>query len=191
MKQSQKTAVLTLLVREMLGRGSWCGETHIQKATFFLQELVDVQLDFGFILYRHGPFSFELRDELSSMQADDILSLQLRRLGYGASLVPTRFSEVFLDRFPKTVSKYQISVEFVADKFGQMNVSELERIATAFYIVKYGNFDGVDERVEELTDIKPHISESDAHDAFASVDQLMREVHFLGRSGEFATGHTW
>src|ERR1035441_4963526 len=74
MKHGQRMAVLTLLDREMLAKGSWCGETHIQKATYFLQELLGVDLGFEFVLYRHGPFSFELRDELSSMQADDILT---------------------------------------------------------------------------------------------------------------------
>ena len=47
MKRSQKLALLTLLNREMLSRGSWCGETHIQKATFFLQELLGVDAGFN------------------------------------------------------------------------------------------------------------------------------------------------
>src|ERR1039458_10326941 len=86
MKRSQRAALITLLNREMLKRGSWCGETHIQKAMFFLQDLLGVETDFEFVLYRHVPFSFELRDELSSMRADELLDLTVRREGYGPQM---------------------------------------------------------------------------------------------------------
>src|ERR1700685_1400925 len=114
MKHSQRAAILTLLNREMLKRDSWCGETHIQKATFFLQDLLGVDSGFDFILYRHGPFSFDLRDELSSMQADGLMELAVRREGYGPAYVPTSFSQTFLKRFPKTAARYADQVGFVA-----------------------------------------------------------------------------
>ena len=62
MKKSQRDAVLLSLVGEMINKGSWCGETHIQKAAYFLQVLLEVPLEFDFILYKHGPFSFDLSD---------------------------------------------------------------------------------------------------------------------------------
>jgi uncharacterized protein YwgA len=101
MKQSHRAAVIALLNREMLHNGSWCGETHIQKAMFLLQDLLGVDTGFDFILYRHGPFSFELRDELAAMQADGLLELVLRQPGYGPTYVPTQFSEEYSKGFPK------------------------------------------------------------------------------------------
>jgi uncharacterized protein YwgA len=63
-------ASLLLTMNEELRRaGSWAGETHMQKAIFFLQELIKVPLGFEFLLYKHGPFSFDLRDELTFMRA--------------------------------------------------------------------------------------------------------------------------
>src|SRR5438477_2081289 len=88
MKQAQRAAVLALLNRKMLERGSWCGETHLQKAMYFLQDLLGVDAGFEFILYRHGPFSFELRDALASLQADGLLDLAIRQQGYGPTYVP-------------------------------------------------------------------------------------------------------
>src|SRR6266545_4036200 len=64
MKRLQRAALLTELVEQMRAHDSWCGETHLQKATYFLQELLDVEMDYDFVLYKHGPFSFDLRDEL-------------------------------------------------------------------------------------------------------------------------------
>lgn len=163
----------------MLKRGSWCGETHIQKASFFLQDLLGVDAGFDFILYRHGPFSFDLRDEISSMQADDLLELAVRREGYGPTYVPTPFSEVFLERFPKTTARYMRQIEFVADELSDKGVSELERLATAFFIADREGIRQVGRRAQRLVDLKPHISLQDARLACEQVDRLIdRSVPF-------------
>ena len=179
MKRSQRVAVLTLLNREMLRMGSWAGETHIQKAAFFLQELLHVDLGFDFVLYRHGPFSFDLRDELARMQADDLVSLVVRSEGYGPTFVPTQFSDVFLERFPKTQERFRSQIEFVSKELAQMWVTELEKIATAFFITKHGENQSVEERARELVELKPHISLPDARLACKQVDGLIQRAEPL------------
>jgi hypothetical protein len=179
MKRSQRAALLTLLIREMLGRGSWCGETHIQKATFLLQDLLRVDTGFDFILYRHGPFSFELRDELASMQADDLLELVARRPGYGPTYVPTSFSEEFLERFPKTAARYTRQVEFVAGELHNMGVLELERLATAYYIAEREGITRKGDRAERLVELKPHVSLQEARLATDQIDRMIeRSIPF-------------
>ena len=59
MDRLRRAAILTQLVGNLRREGSWCGETHVQKATFFLQELMEVPLGFNFVLNKHGPFSFD------------------------------------------------------------------------------------------------------------------------------------
>jgi hypothetical protein len=168
----------------MAKRGSWCGETHIQKAMFFLQELLGVEAGFEFILYRHGPFSFDLRDELSSMQADDLLGLAVRHEGYGPAYVLTPFSEAFLERFPKTTARYIHQVEFVADELGDKGVAELERLATALFIARREGIDDIEERTERLVELKPHISRSEARLASQEVDHLIERARPLSFSEE-------
>ena len=113
MRRNQRAALLALLNREMLKRGSWCGETHIQKATFFLAEdllgvkapiSISFSIDTG-----HSRLCF--RDDLSSMQADDLLDLTVRLQGYGPTYMPTAFSETYLKRFPVTTARYAKEVE--------------------------------------------------------------------------------
>jgi hypothetical protein len=156
----------------MLKRDSWCGETHIQKAIFFLQDLLKVDAGFEFILYRHGPFSFELRDELSSMQADDLLELTVRREGYGPRYVPTSFSNTYLERFPKTTARYMKQVTFVADELSDKGVAELERLATAFFIANREGVRQIGRRAQRLVDLKPHISLSEARAACEQIDRM-------------------
>ena len=88
MDRLRNAALLTRLIEGLCSKGDWCGETHVQKTAFFVQELMGVPLGFRFILYKHGPFSFGLRDELTALRADGLLELEPRT--YGAQLIPTK-----------------------------------------------------------------------------------------------------
>ena len=48
MNRMAKAALLMQLLNEMRQRGSWCGETHVQKSVYLLQELFGVPLEFQF-----------------------------------------------------------------------------------------------------------------------------------------------
>jgi len=65
MERFERESLLALLVEALNQRGSWSGSTHIQKSAFFLQDLGETPLDYDFVIYRYGPFSFELRDDLN------------------------------------------------------------------------------------------------------------------------------
>ena len=67
MNKEQERTVMLSLIRSLRENGSWCGETHIQKAAYFLKTVTAVPLKFEFILYKHGPFSFDLRDHLGNL----------------------------------------------------------------------------------------------------------------------------
>ncbi len=65
MNQHENAAVVVELVEQLGRRNSWCGATHLQKTAYFLRELTSVPLDFDFVLYKHGPFSFDVQSEIS------------------------------------------------------------------------------------------------------------------------------
>jgi hypothetical protein len=48
MNDLQRSAIVATLVKECRARNSFCGETMVQKSVFFLQELLDVPLEFDF-----------------------------------------------------------------------------------------------------------------------------------------------
>ena len=124
-------------------------------------------------------FSFDLRDELSSMQADDLLELAVRREGYGPTYVPTPFSKTFLERFPKTTARYVRQIKFVADELGDKGVAELEKLATSFFIADREGIHQVGRRAQRLVDLKPHISLPEARSACEQVDRLIEKSRSL------------
>jgi len=180
-KRRQKQAVILALANGLIERGSWCGETHLQKATYFLEELTSVPLKLGFVLYKHGPFSFELRDEITAMRADGLLKLLLRPYPYGPSLHVADSGHRLQQRWPKCIEKYAANIAFVADRLGDLGVAELERLATALYVTRKHPRQSIKKRTSSLCALKPHISSEDAQAAVGEVDKMIAEwAHCAG-----------
>ena len=177
MKRFERDAVITSLIQALDEHGSWCGETHVQKAMFFLQEMTEVDLGFEFILYKHGPFSFDLRDELTAMRADLLLQLELRKSGYGPSLRPTENGQAMTERYWRTVESAETAIRFVAERFGDRDVAELERLGTALYVARRKKAGAEPEaQSDEIVRLKPHITPRQAEEALAMIRQWSEEL---------------
>lgn len=175
MKRLQRAAVLAELVVKLRKHGSWCGETHVQKATYLLQELAGIDVGYDFVLYKHGPFAFDLRDDLGSFSVDGILQYEPRQPPYGPRIAITGEAETVQRLYPKTLERVTGNVEFVAEKIDGRGVVELERLATALYVTK--NFDGdVESRAQQLCELKPHVPRKLAIRAVEEIDEIEEQL---------------
>ena len=178
MSRMRKAALLTYLIRSLRDGGSWCGETHIQKAAYFLQTLTYLDMGYEFILYKHGPFSFDLRADLTALRADGFATLEAHR-PYGSRFVPTERSEYVQGLYPKTLAKYRSAMDFVSRRLGGKDVSYLERAATALYVLEKAPQDappGDDDMARGVTELKPHISQSQALEAVREIRRIVAEA---------------
>jgi hypothetical protein len=170
-------ALIARLARTMRVQGSWAGETHIQKATYLLRELSGVPFDFEFILYKHGPFSFELRDELGDMQADQYLLREAQAPPYGPRFSVTARGEQLEARFRRTMERYGSQVDWIAERLQGRGVAALERLATALWVTRHSTKDAsVDDRAAELQEIKRHVAPGDAIAAIKEIDEMLQAV---------------
>jgi hypothetical protein len=174
MRQFQKASVVLMLGKQLRSQGSWTGETHVQKATYILQELLGVPTGFEFILYKHGPFSFDLRALLSSMEADRFIRWE-PQYPYGPSMEPGESADQLLRQFPKKPKEYSQQIEFIALKLGPYRVADLEKLATALYVT-HKTSGAKRERAERICELKPHISIAEARRAVAELDELTNEA---------------
>lgn len=173
MNRLQRAAVLLTLLNALKNRGSWCGETHLQKAVYFLEEMCGVPLGFSYILYRHGPYSFEFSDEITALRADLLLDLQLRP-PYGPTIVLGQNAQQLLANYPTTIRFYEPQITFVAERLGRSIVIDLERLATALYVTRESSPPADDERrAARLHEVKPHISIADAKLAIRQIDAML------------------
>jgi hypothetical protein len=165
---------LVLALADALGkRGSWAGETHVQKASYLLQHLLRVPLGFKYILYKHGPFSFDLRGAISEMEADDYIRWEPKPYPYGPSLQPGPNASYVLAT-SKYLRAFQGQIEFTAEKLAGKNVAALERLATALYVsLEVGS---AATRAQRIHALKPHVSLQQAEAAVIEIDRIRGEA---------------
>jgi len=170
MERRERDAVIAELIEQLHGRGSWCGETHVQKSMYLLQEIARLPTGFEFILYKHGPFSFDLRDELTAMRADFLLELEVRQPDYGPSLKLTENMDSVSRRYRKCVEQARPVIRFIAERVGDRQVVELERLGTALYVRRrHPEETNSLALARKIVELKPHISEPEAREAVSTV----------------------
>ena len=168
-----RNAIVLSLADELKAAGSWCGETHLQKSIYLLQELTRVPLGFDFILYKHGPFSFDLRDELTAMRADYQLELLIHPIPYGPSLVTTKFGKRLQERLSSVVKLHRNEIEFVAEHLGSKSVTDLEQLGTAYYVKKEDYSRSLGQVARRVNELKPHIPMDIAREAAVGIDEII------------------
>jgi hypothetical protein len=177
METLERYAILISLLKKMKECESWCGGTHIQKSVYFLQQMLGVPTGFDYILYKHGPFSFELRDELTAMRGKLILKLDSKPYPYGPSYAPGAIAEAVERRLPKTIEEYFLQVNFVANNLSIMDVADLERFATALYIQSEEMGEArIEDCAARIHELKPHISVESAIEALKTIEMLKEKA---------------
>jgi hypothetical protein len=167
MDRLQRAAIICRLTEKLREGGSWCGETHIQKAAFLLGDGRHVPLGWRFVLYKYGPFSFDLREELGELRAEDFLRLEPPPSGYGPPLEVDQRGRKVMEQFNDTIDQHEGAVADVVEFVGTRGVSGLERLATAVYLVLHKETREDEDLARELCDIKAHVSEAGAREAVA------------------------
>ena len=171
MNLPERRALICHLVDEMRENDSWAGHTHIQKCVLFLQDLFDVPTGYDFVLYLHGPFSFELRDDLALMRARLQLDVD-QRPGYGPSFTLGSRGKLATE----SPTEYKDAIEFVARELSWNDVRLLERLSTAFFLHQTYPCRGNTKIAAELNRLKPHISIGQARSAVHQVNELQQKV---------------
>jgi len=158
MDRLKKAALLTRLIEALRSKENWTGETHIQKAVYLLQELLQVPFGFQFVLYWYGPFSFGLRNELTALRGDELIRIEPQAVPYGPRFAVTDQAKYIQGLYPRTLDQYEAQIQFLANELGAKDVSALEKLATSYYISQKLPQASPDECAEELEKIKPHVT---------------------------------
>ncbi|MBX9911577.1 MAG: hypothetical protein K2Z25_23085 [Beijerinckiaceae bacterium] len=145
------------LIARLKKAGSWCGETHVQKSMFLLSTFADSKLGYDFIIYKHGPFSFDFKDDLVILQSIGAVKLKSTVAGYGPSFEMHPMADAIRERSRDFIKKYTKAIDYVADKFGKNDVKYLEKITTAIFITQASPKDSDLDRAKKMYELKPHI----------------------------------
>jgi|ERR1035441_2109550 hypothetical protein len=172
MNRLEAASILLSLTERLKEQGSWAGETHVQKATYVLTKVLSVPLDFEFILYKHGPFSFDLRNEISALRAEGFMAWEIRGLPYGPSLKAGDLGDALKTQFSSAPLKYHNQIDFVARKLGGKDAKALERFATAVFVTLEEHTPEAG-RANRIHKLKPHVSVPEAEAAVMEADEFL------------------
>lgn len=116
----------------------------IQKAAYLLHDLLHVPFD-----------SFELRDELSSMRSDRLLKREVQPPPYRPRIRITDRGRELEERLARTTSRHGSNVDWKADRLGERGVLDLERLATALWVMRQVDPQAsTEDRAEALNEVK-------------------------------------
>jgi hypothetical protein len=180
----KRAAVLADLTQRLEQQGSWCGETHIQKATYLAQALAGIPTGFEFILYKHGPFSFDLSDELDVLQAQEILASVPQRMPYGPRIRTTEVGRKLRDCFPRMVGELDGRLALVAGVVRDRGATDLERLATALLVsLEPAAGRSVGAKAARLRELNPHVGEAEARAAVEEIETLQGRAAGMAEVG--------
>jgi hypothetical protein len=178
MTNLKEGAIIVSLIDALNQRGSFCGETHVQKGAYFLRELTGVPLESPFTLYLYGPYSFRLHELLNQLWAEELVKLEPQAMG--ASWRPGERYHLLKESFPTTLSQVQGQVAFVADRVARLGVVDLEPLATALFVTREHPSMTRDERARELRAIKTRVDDATARKAVDTIDAWQAEARTAG-----------
>jgi uncharacterized protein YwgA len=168
MKKELRTSTIVGLIQN--ARGRRLGKTQLQKLVYFVQER-GVPLGYTYELYHYGPYSFELSNELSSLDSLGVLSIESDPEGFGFDISIGKFADKFvLD--PHNEGK----LKKIIDHFGSNSTAQLEVKATIHFVhsvIKRKSVVGKrrSEVINRVHDLKPRYSEDFIKNCYSELEQ--------------------
>jgi uncharacterized protein YwgA len=132
-------------------------------------------MDYSFILYKHGPYSFDLSDEIVSLIADKYLEAY-SVVPRGSTFVLTKEGKNLVNKNSNAIKPFLEGIDFVSKKVGKRNVNDLECISTALYVTKDLKSHDIEKRAKRLNELKPHIPFEKAEESIVITDSILEEV---------------
>lgn len=152
----RKHALILEVVKGLKANDNWTGKTHVQKTMFLVSEATTVEVPFEFVLYKHGPYSFDIETELEQMKSYDALVVQPVS-SYGVELKPSGNAEL-VHRLSPLSEVEKESIDRICRFVGTKGVLELERLATVVWIRNHEDVTDQREVAKRMNTLKPHIS---------------------------------
>jgi len=155
------------------------GRTALMKCLFFLKAVKHVPLPYSFGLYTYGPFDSNVLDDLLYAEALGAVRGTLveyqRARGYEYQRGPK--IEELEKQTREFLSRYEESVDWVLNEFGNRSAIDLEMASTLVYIDRM--IKGKKERAtivdlaRKVREVKPHLG----------IDTIEREARSLKQKG--------
>ena len=131
----EKHAIILEVIEQLANHGSWTGKTHVIKTLYLLKSTGKIEVPLEFLLYKHGPYSFEVESEIEEMLSYSAINYSNRMQGYGRSFNAGENTE-FVKKNGQLKAEVKDIIEKVCKFVNNRDVRELEELATVAWIQK-------------------------------------------------------
>lgn len=172
MSAFENYSLILHLMDSLYNKDSWCGETHIQKSMYVYETVFSVKTEFNYVLYKHGPYSFNLHDTLNDLMAYQLVEAE-QRPPYGPRLKVTDQGRSFMQQHGSVDPK---RLDAVTTALRHESVQSLEKLATALMIFVKDPTEHAENRAQLLHQLKPHVPLEDARIATCRMDVMWKQL---------------
>jgi len=143
---------------------------------YIAQDLAKGNFGYKYIMYKHGPYSFDLKNELSGMKASNMIEYTFPREEYGPGIEVTKFGDRVFKTHQEDIEKYHRINEFVSSWLAASDVTQLEKLATAYFVTQRNPREPLMERAKRISGLKPHVDLVAAEEALKTIDEKRQEA---------------
>jgi uncharacterized protein YwgA len=140
------------------------GKIQLQKLVYFAQNN-GLPLKYTFQIHNYGPYSFELSNDLGSLDALEIVNVQNDPNGHGFQISTGKFADKFI-----LPVKYQKKLERIIDQFGSEKTATLEVKATIHFVSSVVK--GKREIVQKVHALKPRLTKEFIRQSYSELKQM-------------------
>lgn len=157
----EKHALILAVIEKLRQHGSSTGKTHVQKALALLADTSSIDVPFTFVLYKHGPYSFDVESDLEQMRSYSAIDVFPNPGGYGVTIRPGKMAP-FVKNEASLANEDETAIDRVCAFVDSKTVTELERVATAAWIRRREKVADPRKVAQRLHELKPHVSVAEA-----------------------------
>ena len=171
MNESQRLGLSASIIHMLNEAKSWTGRMHIQKLIYLAQCLFGLPSGYEFVLYQRGPYSFDLDADIRSLQSLGAVDIRPSPAPYGPTYVRTGLGEAISQLNPLGPEQVR-KLMALAKELGPKTASELELLATTYYVLHEGAHESDKDIVSRVIALKPQFTSDQAETALDQVRQL-------------------
>ncbi len=146
------------------------GKTQVQKLIYFAQDC-GVPLNYRYEIYHYGPYSFELSNDLGSLDSLGVLNIQSDPAGFGFDISVGKFADKFelAPKYSKKIDK--VLAEFGSDTPGQLEVKATIHFVHSVVSKKYPATSKRSEILQKVHALKPRYTAEFIRSCYANLER--------------------
>ena len=173
----ERYAIVLYTIKKWNEVKNTCNEKQLQKSLYVLESIDKEVIEYKFIVFKNNPYSYELRDDLGSMEAENLLEVE-RLEPFGINVLLNHHGEELISFYSKFNNYRRIKdiLDIIIQKLSKRTIIDIENTTRAFMILRKQLFNSSkEEMIIELKNISPSMTFNEAKNYVIEAEDIMKK----------------